>query len=80
MGLAAVHRIVNSRGGDITVHNEPGKGAVFSALIPIIVCIGYSECTSEEESREMGISAYVMKPYLVRETAQTIRQVLDEIT
>ncbi len=45
--------------------------------IPIILCTGFSERISEEKAKELGISAFAMKPLLSREMATTIRQVLD---
>ena len=46
--------------------------------IPIIICTGYSERTSEEKAKEMGIKAFTMKPLTMRSLANTIRKVLDE--
>ncbi len=47
--------------------------------IPLILSTGFSELISEEQAKEMGISTFVMKPYLVREMAKTIRRVLDPV-
>ena len=44
--------------------------------IPIILCTGFSKMIDEEKAKEIGISAFVMKPMVISEIAKTIRQVL----
>jgi signal transduction histidine kinase/ActR/RegA family two-component response regulator len=46
--------------------------------IPIVLCTGYSEMISEEKAAALGIKKLVMKPILMREISQTIRQILDK--
>jgi nitrogen-specific signal transduction histidine kinase len=45
--------------------------------MPIILCTGYSEMVSAEKAKELGICAFVMKPMVKKELAETIRRVLD---
>ena len=45
--------------------------------MPIILCTGYSETVSAERAKEVGISAFVMKPVVKTELAEAIRRVLD---
>ena len=46
--------------------------------IPIILCTGFSERISEEKAAAMGIRGFLMKPVVMREMAETIRNVLDK--
>jgi len=48
MGLAVVHGIVRSHGGDIRVHSKPSLGATFEVLLPVIE----ADFTHEVEPRE----------------------------
>lgn len=45
--------------------------------IPIIVCTGYSNQFKEEDARAIGVQGYLFKPLIIREIADTIRNVLD---
>ncbi len=45
--------------------------------IPIILCTGFSNVISEERAMAMGIREFVMKPFAIRQIAQSIRRVLD---
>ncbi|MCP3950860.1 MAG: response regulator [Desulfobacterales bacterium] len=46
--------------------------------IRIILCTGFSESVSEEMARSAGVSAFLMKPVVMRKLAHTVRAVLDE--
>ena len=46
--------------------------------IPIIISTGFSVKMDEDEAKEMGIRAFVMKPFVMRTLAVTVRKVLDE--
>jgi DNA-binding NtrC family response regulator len=45
--------------------------------IPVIICTGFSHQIDEEKALAMGIRAFVMKPFVVRKIAETVRKVLD---
>ena len=45
--------------------------------LPIILCTGYSETISADKVRKIGIRELMMKPFGIREIAQTMRKVLD---
>ena len=47
--------------------------------IPIILCTGFSRRVTEKKAKAMGIQAFVLKPILRQELAETIRRVLDGI-
>jgi CheY-like chemotaxis protein len=46
--------------------------------IPVILCTGFSETIDEEKAKAMGIRAFLLKPFSVKEIAETIRRVLDK--
>ena len=46
--------------------------------IPIILCTGFNEKIDEAKAMEMGISAFVMKPIIMRDIANKVREVLDK--
>jgi two-component system, cell cycle sensor histidine kinase and response regulator CckA len=68
---------------DMTMPNMTGKDLAKEMMslrpdIPTILCTGFSEQIDENKAKEMGISAYVMKPIVMRQMANTIREVLDK--
>ncbi len=46
--------------------------------LPIILCSGYSAQVSEKDAKVIGIRAFCMKPLLMDQLAQIIRNVLDK--
>ncbi|MBF0550146.1 MAG: response regulator [Deltaproteobacteria bacterium] len=44
--------------------------------IPVILCTGFSEATSEEKAKEIGIKGFLMKPIDLTRLAKLIREVL----
>ena len=46
--------------------------------IPVILCTGFSERIDEKMALELGVKAFMMKPIVMSEMANTIRRVLDE--
>ena len=45
--------------------------------IPILLCTGFSESISEEKTTFLGITGFLMKPVVMKDLAQKIREVLD---
>mgnify|MGYP003969448049 CR=1 FL=1 len=46
--------------------------------IPVLLCTGFSENMSEERAASLGIKGFLLKPILMDDLAQKIREVLDE--
>ena len=44
--------------------------------IPVILCTGYSEKITRKDASEMGIQSFLMKPLVMRDLANTVRQAL----
>ena len=47
--------------------------------IPVILCTGYSARIDEQQAAALGIKAFVTKPVLRADIAETIRKILDQI-
>lgn len=45
--------------------------------IPVVLCSGYSSKESEEAAKNVGISAFCMKPMEMKQLASVVREVLD---
>jgi two-component system, cell cycle sensor histidine kinase and response regulator CckA len=45
--------------------------------LPVVVCTGFNERINRESARDIGIQAFLMKPFLKNEMAQIIRELLD---
>ncbi|MGD9366699.1 MAG: ATP-binding protein [Desulfobacteraceae bacterium] len=67
---------------DMYMPKVTGKGFAIEALrirpnIPIILCSGYSVNLVDPNSMEQYFKGHLMKPFLIKEMATTIRNVLD---
>jgi PAS domain S-box-containing protein len=45
--------------------------------VPVILCTGFSDEMNEEKALELGVAAFVLKPILKKDMAETLRRVLD---
>lgn len=45
--------------------------------IPVVLCTGFSSTMTESKAMEMGIKAFVMKPFIKKDIARVVRTVLD---
>ena len=61
---------------DMTGDKLASEAMKIRADIPIIICSGYSDALKENRARQIGISAYLMKPLVIQDLANTIRDVL----
>ncbi len=68
---------------DLTMPNMTGDKLAGELIrikpeIPVILCTGYSVQINRDQALAMGIRAFVSKPVLKREIAETIRKVFDQ--
>jgi nitrogen-specific signal transduction histidine kinase/ActR/RegA family two-component response regulator len=68
---------------DQTMPNLPGSELSKELMkirpdIPIILCTGYSSIISEQQIKDLGIKAFLVKPTDRHTLAETIRNVLDQ--
>ena len=45
--------------------------------IPILLCTGFSETMSEEKAAALGIKGFLLKPIVLKDLAQKVRELLD---
>ncbi len=45
--------------------------------IPVLLCTGFSETMSEEKAASLGIKGFLLKPIVMKDLSQKIREVLD---
>jgi CheY-like chemotaxis protein len=69
---------------DMTMPNMTGDRLAgelikIRADIPIILSTGYSELMSKEKATSLGIKAFLMKPFTMRDLLKIIRKVFDDI-
>jgi CheY-like chemotaxis protein len=80
--------LADPSGYDLLVTDQTMPGLLGSELasrimeiipsLPVILCTGYSQVIDEAQARDMGIKAFLMKPYTSNQLAQTIREILDK--
>ncbi|MCP3898228.1 MAG: PAS domain S-box protein, partial [Desulfobacteraceae bacterium] len=46
--------------------------------IPVLICTGFSETMSEVKAASLGIKGFLMKPIVMQELAQKVREILDK--
>ena len=67
---------------DMTMPNMTGRELATGIIsirpdIPVILCTGFSDQMNADMARQIGVREFVMKPIIMKEMAQTIRDVLD---
>ncbi len=68
---------------DMAMPNMPGDKLSVEITkirpdIPVLLCTGFSETMSEEKATSLGIKGFLLKPIVMMDLAQKIRDVLDE--
>lgn len=66
---------------DIVMPNMTGEKLAEKIMgirsdIPVILCTGYSEKITRRDASEMGVQSFLMKPLVMRDLANTVRQAL----
>ena len=68
---------------DMTMPNLTGDNLAKEVIkihsrTPVIICTGFSHRIDEQKAHNMGIRGYIMKPFVIRDLAETIREALSE--
>jgi YesN/AraC family two-component response regulator len=45
--------------------------------MPVVICTGYSEFLSAQQSDALGIRAYIQKPYTIAGLAEVVHKILE---
>ena len=66
---------------DMAMPNMPGDKISVELTkirpdIPVLLCTGFSETMSEEKAASLGIKGFLLKPIIMKDLAQKIREVL----
>jgi CheY-like chemotaxis protein len=67
---------------DMAMPNMPGDklSAELTKIrpdIPVLLCTGFSEAMSEEKAASLGIKGFLLKPIVMKDLSQKIREMLD---
>jgi len=67
---------------DMAMPNMPGDKLSVELTkicpdIPVLLCTGFSETMSEEKAASIGIKGFLLKPIIMKDLAQKIREVLE---
>jgi len=67
---------------DMTMPTMPGSELAREIMkirsdIPVILCTGFSEYIDEARAKELGIRAFIMKPFTKKDLGKIVRDVLD---
>ncbi|MBS3751284.1 MAG: PAS domain S-box protein, partial [Anaerolineales bacterium] len=70
---------------DITMPNMTGDRLALKVKeirpdIPVILCTGFSEKINDQQSKDLGIEGFLMKPVTKKDMAEAVRKVLDGIS
>ncbi len=67
---------------DMAMPNMPGDMLATELIrirpdIPVLLCTGFSETMSEEKAASIGIKGFLLKPIVMKDLSQKIREILD---
>jgi len=78
MGLSVVHGIVRELGGEISVQSEPGKGSIFTVLLPVVDHNGNGGLLVGEEPLPQG-TEHILVVDDEKEIRETCRMMLGHL-